>query len=125
MIDKKVLIVEDEVDIREAMEDALIDSGMHVITAENGEVGLQKAKAEQPDLILLDIVMPIMDGHEMLKKLREDAWGKGVKVIALTSMDDVENIWNAHDAGIDDYIIKANASLEDIVNKVRLVVFSS
>jgi DNA-binding response OmpR family regulator len=123
-MEKRILIVEDEPDIREAMAEAISQSKFIALTAENGKVGLEKALAEKPDLILLDIKMPIMDGHEMLEKLRMDTWGKTVKVIMLTSMDDVKNIGEAHEGSITDYIIKAHSSLEDIINKVRLEVYA-
>lgn len=121
-MEKKVLIVEDEPDIREAMAEAVADGGFEVITAENGEVGLQKALTEKPDIILLDIVMPIMDGHETLKRLRQNEWGKTVQVIILTSMDDVTNVALAHEGSITDYVIKAHSSLDEIVNKVKLAI---
>lgn len=120
-MNKRVLIVEDEVDIREAMAEALSDAGFEVLQAENGQVGLIMAKSQKPEAILLDIRMPVMDGHEMLKRLREDEWGKDAKVIMLTSMDDVTNIANAHAGKIADYIIKAHVSLEEVVTKVRMV----
>jgi len=117
---KKVLVVEDEIDIREAMAEAISDAGFEVETAENGAVGLKKALELKPDLILLDLIMPIMDGHQTLKKLREDAWGRNVKVIVLTAMDDVTNVATAYEDSISDYIIKAHSSLDEIVKKVRM-----
>lgn len=117
---KNILIIEDEVDIREAMAEAVQDAGFNVTTAANGAIGLSLALEQKPDLILLDIIMPIMDGHETLKKLREDEWGRNAKVIVLTAMDDVINIASAHEGSITDYIIKAHSSLDDIVKKVRL-----
>lgn len=117
---KNILIIEDEADIREAMAEAVQDAGFNVTTAANGSIGLSMALEQKPDLILLDIVMPVMDGHETLKRLREDEWGRSVKVIVLTAMDDVINITSAHEGSITDYIIKAHSSLDDIVKKVRL-----
>lgn len=119
---KKILVVEDETDIREAMAEAITDAGFTVLTAENGQAGLQIALQEHPDLILLDLMMPVLNGHETLKKLRNDAWGKNVKVIILTAMDDVTNIASAHQDPIEDYIIKAHTSLDELVKKVRLTV---
>ena len=69
---ERILIVEDEADIREAMADAITQAGYEVKTAENGELGLKVALEEHPNLILLDLVMPIMDGHQMLARLRDD-----------------------------------------------------
>lgn len=123
-MEKHILVVEDEQDIREAMAEAIENAGFTVSTASNGAAGLEKAVEEKPDLILLDIVMPIMGGHDMLKKLRQDPWGKTVKVIILTSMDDVQNIGIAHEEAINDYIIKAHSSLEEIVAKVRTNIYA-
>jgi len=121
---KKILIVEDEPDIREAIAEAIAQAGFIVSTAENGAVGLQTALNEHPDIILLDIIMPIMGGHAFLEKLRNDPWGRNAKVIMLTSMDDVNNIANAHEGVIEDYIIKAHSSLDEIIKKVRLTVYT-
>lgn len=123
-MDKRILVVEDEPDIREAMAEALTDAGFQVSSASNGEMGLNLAISEHPDLILLDIVMPILDGHGMLKKLRTDPWGEKAKVVMLTSMDDIQNIAHAHEVSIVDYIIKAHSSLDEIVNKVKMILFT-
>ncbi|USN87608.1 MAG: response regulator [Candidatus Nomurabacteria bacterium] len=117
---KTVLIIEDEADVREAMADAVSEAGFQVNVANNGEAGLKMAIEKKPDLILLDIIMPVMDGHETLKRLRRDPWGRNAKVIVLTAMDDVTNVASAHTSDITDYIIKTQSSLEDIVKKVRL-----
>lgn len=120
-----VLVIEDEPDIREAMAEAVAEAGFTVLTAENGEVGLSTALTKKPDLILLDIIMPILDGHEVLKKLRQDPWGQNVKVIMLTAMDDIQSIARAHEGNITDYIVKAHSSLNDIVSKVRLNIMTN
>lgn len=116
---KSILIIEDEPDIREAMADVLKGENYLVYTADNGEVGLNLAIANKPDLILLDLVMPVMDGHTTLKKLREDPWGRNAKVVILSAMDDVKNVAAAHQGDITDYLIKSNSSLKELVNKVR------
>jgi DNA-binding response OmpR family regulator len=123
-MEKRILLVEDEVDIREAMAEAVAQAGFSVSTANNGAVGLKIALEEHPDLILLDIVMPILDGHGFLERLRNDPWGKSAKVIMLTSMDDVSNIVNAHEGSINDYLIKAHSSLDDIVNKIKMNIYT-
>lgn len=121
-MEKHVLIIEDEPDIREAMAEAVAEAGFKVSTADNGSTGLTTALSEKPDLILLDIMMPIMDGHQTLEKLRQDPWGQTVKVLMLTSMDDTKNIAHAYEGSIEDYIIKGHSSLDEIVAKVRLAV---
>ena len=105
------------------MAEALTDAGFEVTTAANGAIGYDLALEHHPDLILMDIVMPEMDGHQTLKKLREDAWGKTAKVVMLTSMDSARNIASAHEHEIEDYIIKVHSSLDDIVKKVRIIVY--
>ncbi len=124
-MEKRILIVDDEPDIREAMAEAVSQAGFTVMTAENGMVGLQMALTEHPDLVLLDLVMPIMNGHEVLRKMREDSWGRNAKVLVLTSMDDATSVANAHSGDINDYIIKAHASLEEIVKHVRMALYSA
>lgn len=120
---KHILIVEDEPDIREAIAEALREAGYQVSTAENGLVGLTLAQTEHPDLILLDIKMPVLDGLGMLEQLRADAWGVTAKVVMLTAMDDMRNIATAHEKHIKDYIIKAHHSLDEILNKVREALY--
>lgn len=119
---KIILIVEDEVDMREAIATALENEGFHVVTASNGQEGVQKANEFEPDLILLDLLMPIMDGHTALKNIRESEWGQTAKVIILTAMDDVANLGSAYEAGILDYVTKSEISLADLVYKVKQAV---
>ena len=119
---KKILIIEDEEDINDAISEVLVDAGYNVVSAKNGRIGLELALKEHPDLILLDLVMPVMDGRETLRRLHEDSWGRTAKIIILTSMDDVTNIASAHDYHITDYIIKAHISLEDVLKKVRVSI---
>ena len=71
-MNKKILIVEDELSLREALAKKLVSENFEVLEAENGQIGLEVATREKPDLILLDIIMPVMDGMTMLKKLKEN-----------------------------------------------------
>lgn len=121
---KRILIVEDESDIREAMAEAVSDAGFLVDTATNGQEGLDNALKNRPDLVLLDIRMPVMDGLDMLKHLRTDSWGRTAKVIVMTAMDDVSNIAQAHQGGLKDYLIKTHTSLDELLNQVRIAVYS-
>lgn len=119
-----VLIVEDEQDLREAMADYLRNNNYQVLEAEDGQQGLSFALSEHPDIILLDLMMPIMDGHQMLKKLREDRWGMTAKVIIMSAMDNAHHIGSAYEGGISEYIIKGESSLEDLAKKVRETLFA-
>lgn len=118
-MNKTVLIVEDESDLREALNSALSNEGFTVEHAADGESGLATALDKKPDLILLDITMPKKDGLEVLRDLRSDAWGKGVKVIVMTNHDDMGKIAEVLEAGGDEYVVKNDVSLGDIVNKVK------
>ena len=117
-----ILVVEDETDMREAIASALKKAGYHVITAENGQEGILKAAEFEPSLILLDLLMPIVDGHTALKTIRETDWGKNAKVMILTAMDDITNLGEAYEAGISGYITKSEVSLADLVFKVKEVI---
>jgi CheY-like chemotaxis protein len=118
----KILLIEDETDIREALCDALQDRGYAISCAVDGEEGLQKAVAEQPDVIVLDMKMPVMDGPAMLEKLRKDPWGKGAKVIILTAFDDSPTITVALESDPSYYLVKTNVSLEEIGDKIAEVL---
>lgn len=119
---KKILIIEDEVDIREALADMFIKYNFSVETAINGQEGLEKALATHPDVILLDLNMPIMNGHETLTRLRNDEWGKTAQVVVLSALDDIENLTEAHNEKITKYIVKAHTSLTAIVSNVLEVL---
>lgn len=119
MTNQRILVVDDESDNRGALRTSLEAGGFLVSEAEDGKEGLNLALSEKPDLILLDIGMPHMNGHEVLKELRKDSWGKGVPVILLTNADDAANITHAVGRGSDDYLIKSQTSLKDITTKVK------
>ncbi len=104
-----------------ALFDNLTQSGFeHLLQAKDGEEGLAMAINEAPDLILLDIVMPKMDGMTMLKKLRESPGGKSVKVIILTNLNANDNITKSVIENQPSYyLIKANYSMDDVIEKVK------
>jgi len=93
--------------------------GFTVIKASNGKEGLESALSNHPDLILLDIVMPVMDGMTMLEKLRLDNWGKRAKVILLTNLSDPSKVTKSREQGVHDYMIKSDWKLDDIVKKIN------
>ena len=124
---KTILIIEDDTDLREALKTALGYENFNVLTAENGEVGLHLALKEHPHLILLDVIMPKMDGLTVLKMLRKDTWGKGAAVIVMTVLDDLEKIAEEVTSGGDEYVIKSDVTLGALVEKIkgRLATISS
>jgi len=115
---KTILLVEDDTSIRELYAMAFINAGLHVVMAENGEQGLRLALEMHPALILLDIDMPLMNGHEVFEKLRTDSWGQTAAVIFLTNRDDARDIAHANTRQPVDYVIKANLPVKNVVNKV-------
>mgnify|MGYP000347173881 FL=1 len=120
MENKKVLlIVEDDLALAKALVGKFSSENFDLLEAKNGQEGLEMALSKKPDLILLDVVMPRMDGISMLKELRQDAWGKNVPVIILSNLSDVQNNPEISQEHIADYIIKTDWSLEDIVKKVK------
>lgn len=116
---KTILIVEDDTELREALTTALEYENFSVLSADNGETGLGIALEKHPDLILLDVIMPHMDGLTVLKNLRADAWGKDVPVIVMTVLDDLEKIAAVVTAGGDEYVIKSEVTLGTLVGKVK------
>ncbi len=116
---KKVLVVDDEKDLREAIETALTYEGFEVITADNGEKAVSLAESEEPDLILLDILMPKKNGIETLREIRSTVWGSEIPVIVMTVLDDMNKVAEVVEAGGDEYLIKTDVALGTIVQKVK------
>lgn len=115
----KILIVEDETSLRNALVEKFQKEGFIVFSAINGLEGYTIANKEHPAIILLDIVMPKMDGIEMLNKVRKDDWGAKVPVIILSNYGDEAKISQTLEQGVYEYLIKSDWSLEDIVKKVN------
>lgn len=116
---KKVLIIEDDMLTADALLKRCQSENFDVVRAKNGEEGLKIALAEHPDLILLDIIMPVMDGVTTLKNLRKDDWGKDAKVMILTNLDDGKKVMEAVVNNTFDYLIKSDWKIEDIIEKIK------
>ena len=116
---KKILIIEDEASLRNTMADFLNEENFKAIGAEDGEIGIQLAKKELPDLILLDIILPKKDGFEVLTELKNDESTKKIPVILLTNLESPEDVEKAFAKGVTTYLVKSNYKLEDIVKKIK------
>ena len=116
---KRILVVEDEKFLANAIHDKLKHEGYEVIHAENGQVGLDMALSEKPDCILLDIVMPVMDGITMLKQLRLAPGGEKIPVILLSNLSDSHTAIAAVDNGVTDYLVKSDWKLADVIVKIE------
>jgi len=115
----KILIIEDEVDLRRLLKSKLIDEGFDVLEADNGKNGLETSLSQHPDIVLLDIIMPVMDGLTMLKELRKDEWGKKVPVVILSNLSETEKVGEGLEKNVYDYLVKADWEPDDIVDLVR------
>jgi CheY-like chemotaxis protein len=122
MTNTVVLIVEDDESILDLYATAFTEVGIKVLKAKNGLEGVQLALENHPDAILMDIMMPIMHGHEAVEKIRLDPWGRNAKVIFLTNMTDAENVFLAVEQGSEEYIIKANTPVKEVVNQTRMAM---
>lgn len=116
---KKILIVEDQQSLAEALKAFLEKSGYKVVHASTGKDGFKAAISEHPDLILLDHLMPEMNGVQMLQQLGEVSEGKDIPVIMMTNLNDINTINDSLEAGAKDYIIKSDTNLEDILSVVE------
>jgi DNA-binding response OmpR family regulator len=116
---ERILVVEDERPMRTALEDVLAAEGYRVLTAENGQSGLERARVEKPDLILLDIMMPKMDGYAVCVELRR--LSDPVPILMLTAKGQVEDRVQGLDVGADDYLIKP-FSTEELLARVRALL---
>ena len=116
---KKILVVEDDPKMIRILVDALKKGNFETIEAANGEEGLRAALETKPDLILLDLIMPVMDGLEMLNKLRAEEEGKDMPVIILTNAGDFDKIAQAVERGICSYMVKSDFTIEDLVKRVK------
>ena len=119
---KCILIVEDESSLRTALVDKFSHEGFTVLQAENGKVGLVTALKEHPDVILLDVIMPVMDGMTMLEHLRFDPWGTDARVIMLTNLSDAESVAKAYEQKSYHFLVKTNWSIAALVEKVNQVL---
>ena len=124
MKESTILIVEDDESIRQLYKDALTNAKFKVLTASNGEEGVAVALEQHPDLLLVDLMMPVMNGHEAIQAIRKDNWGKQAKVIFLTNLSDPKDVFHAVKLKPEEYIVKSHAEIKDIINKVRTAIHS-
>jgi len=116
----KILIIDDQKSVREMIGNALEKEGFLVISAKDGKEGIKKAIKEEPDLMLVDLQMPVMDGLTFLKKIRESGnWGKQARVVILTNFPP-DNIIISKMVHVNPlyYMVKTDWSLEEITAKV-------
>lgn len=117
-----VLVVEDEPAICEMYRFKLDLAGFRVKTAHNGQEGLEASEKHQPDLILLDLRMPVMSGDQMLEQLRKTDWGANIRVVILTNISRDEAPHNLRFLSVDRYIVKAHHTPAQVVDVVKEIL---
>jgi CheY-like chemotaxis protein len=119
---KSILLVEDDRFLRKAAEATLRRHGFIVRTAADGEEALQRVRDEVPDLVLLDLIMPKLQGFEVLRILKQDPATKQIPVVVLSNLGQDSDVQQALQGGAVAYFIKANLSLQDLVTQVQRVL---
>ena len=119
---KTILLVEDDAFVSDIYHTKLTEEGYVVIIAENGLEAMKKLGENAPDLILLDIVMPYMDGLEVLNKLKADEKWKQIPVILLTNLSQKEEVEEGLKSGANDYLIKSHFTPSEVVTKVKALL---
>lgn len=116
---KKILIVDDEPNLRELFVDALSPQGFTCVTARNGLEGLNLSLTENPDIILLDLRMPEMDGLTMLRELRKNKSTEKIPVIILSTVNDEKSVSEAVQLGVSDFMEKSNWNVTELMERIR------
>jgi len=119
----RILIVEDEEELAKVLAVSLKEEGFEVSIASNGKIGLEMVASQKPQLVLLDLLMPVMDGKIMLRRMREMPQFKRLPVIVLTNAGEVENIRETQRySNADEFLIKSNVSTDEIIEKAKEVL---
>lgn len=121
----KILIVEDDNFLVEMYTTKFEIEGFTVFSAEDGEKGLEVAKAQKPDIILLDILMPRMDGFATIEALKKDESTKNIPVILLTNLGQKEDVKRGFELGAAGYLIKAHFMPSEVVDKIKKILEES
>lgn len=115
----KILMIEDDIFLRKIYRDQLTQAGFEFIEATNGVEGLHKVITDNPDLILLDLMLPLKNGFDVLEELRTNPKTKNIPVIVLSNLSQRSDIQEALNLGAQDYLIKTDIRISEVVNKVN------
>lgn len=118
-VNKKILVVEDDKFLRKVYESKLPKEGFSVVSAPDGEAGLAALKKEQPDLVLLDLIMPKMTGFDFLIEVKKDQKLAKIPILVLSNLGQEEDTLRAKSLGASDFLIKSNFSIKEVVEKIR------
>lgn len=120
--EKKILIIEDDKFLRKLVVRKLMSEGYDVSEAVDGEQGVKKAQTENPDLVLLDLILPGIDGFEVLARIKSDSNTNSIPVIILSNLGQREDIEKGFNLGAVDYLIKAHFTPNEIIEKVSALL---
>lgn len=116
---KTILFIEDEQALQKTLGEALRQEGFNIISALDGEIGLRLAQGKKPNLILLDLILPKINGFEVLKQLKDSPETKDIPVIVLSNLESVGDVQKVIELGATTYLVKTNYQLEEVVEKVK------
>lgn len=119
---QKILIVEDDKFLRELISKKLVNEGFQISQALDGEEGIKKILEDKPDLVLLDLILPGLDGFGVLAKKKENPEAAGIPVIVLSNLSQENEIKRAMDLGAADFLVKAHFIPGEIVNKIKQIL---
>ena len=119
MSKKTIVVAEDDKFIAHAYKNGLAEEGFDVHLAGDGQQALKLVKKYQPQLILLDLVMPVMNGFDALKALKEDKQTKAIPVIILSNLGQESDIETCRQLGIVDYLVKSNISMKEVIKRIK------
>ncbi len=119
---KKILLIEDDKFLRELMNKKLLSLDYEVETAADGETGLIKIKEVKPDVVLLDLILPGINGFEVLEKAKKDPETANIPVVILSNLGQAEDIERGLKLGAVDFLVKAHFTPQEIVNKLKNII---
>lgn len=120
----RILIIDDDPNVHKIYGSSLRSHGFEVLKAMGGSEGLKMAVNEHPDLILLDLLMPGMTGFELLKKLRNDPWGKTARVVVISNLSKADHELKVANHLVFDYMEKSNCTLDEVCGRINLLLKS-
>jgi len=116
---QKILMIEDDIFLRKLYRDQLVSAGYDFAEATNGKEGVGKVLVEKPDFILLDLMLPLMNGFDVLAEIKNNPATKHIPVIVLSNLSQDTDKEAARDLGADDYLIKSEVSMSDVISKIE------
>jgi len=120
--EKKIVLVEDDSLMSSILATHLIKEGFNIISVTEGAQAFERIQAEQPSIVLLDIVLPGIGGFDILAKLKQDESTKSIPVLILSNLGSKEEIERGIDLGAEDYLVKANSMVEEITGKIQKIL---